>query len=140
MKKSWGLTEKILSREKSIESRWLMIKCAPWDKVGSGDTIYFKNSGEPVRIKSKVRKIVQFSALTPPKVMRILGKYGKADGIEEHDLKKFHGLFKNKKYCILVFLSEPSKIEPFWIDKRGFGSMSSWISINSVDKIRKGKQ
>ena len=38
MKRSWGFTGKILSGKKSIESRWLMVKCAPWDKVKAGDT------------------------------------------------------------------------------------------------------
>ena len=58
MKKSWKLTEKILSGEKKIESRWYKSKYPPWGKIKKGDIIYFKDSGEPVSIKAKVEKRV----------------------------------------------------------------------------------
>jgi len=103
MRKSWGLTDKILSGEKKIESRWYSAKFSPWDKIKKGDMVYFKNSGELVRIKSKVRRVVQFAGLNPKKVKEILYKYGKADGIENNKLSKFYVRFKNKKYCILIF-------------------------------------
>lgn len=34
--------EMVLSGEKTIESRWSMNKCAPYGKVGVGDTIWLK--------------------------------------------------------------------------------------------------
>jgi len=136
MKKSWGLTDKILSGEKKIESRWYESKRAPWDKIKKGDAVYFKNSGEPVSIKSKVKKIIQFCDLTPEKVREILEKYGKDDGIEKSKAREFFNLFKNKKYCILVFLKNAKKIKPFNIDKRGFGNMSAWIIVDNINKIK----
>jgi len=51
MKKSWGLTEKILSRRKIIESRWYSAMRKPWNKIKEGKTVYFKNSGEPVTMR-----------------------------------------------------------------------------------------
>ena len=50
MRKSWGLTKKILSGEKKIESRWYKSKYPPWGKIRSGEIVYFKDSGEPVSI------------------------------------------------------------------------------------------
>ncbi len=135
MKKSWGLVEKILGRRKTIESRWYASKRAPWDKIKRGDTIYFKNSGEPVTIKAVVGKVLQFSSLTPDRVMQLIEKHGKADGIEENK-NMFYRLFRNKKYCILVFLSKPEPVKPFWIDKSGFGAMSSWICVDDIRKIK----
>jgi hypothetical protein len=58
MKKSWGLLSKIISGEKKIESRWYMAKCAPWDRIGAGEIVYFKDSGCPVTIKTKVSKVM----------------------------------------------------------------------------------
>jgi len=60
MKKSWGLLPKILSGEKTCESRWYKFKRDPWDKVKEGDTLWFKDSGEPVSVKARVRKVSQF--------------------------------------------------------------------------------
>jgi len=137
MKKSWGLTDKILSGEKKIESRWYETKRAPWGKIHAGETIYFKDSGEPISIKATISKVLQFEELTPERVRTLLGKYGRADGIEKSEENKFFRRFKNKKYCLLVFLKNPKKIKPFNIDKRGFGIMTAWISVPKIGKIRK---
>lgn len=113
-----------------------MAKYAPWDRVKQGDTIYFKNSGEPVTAKAKVDKVLQFSGLTEEKVQEILSKYGKEDGIESNEIEDFYQLFKNKKYCILMFLKCVEKVEPFEIDKRGFGMQSAWIGVESIESIK----
>lgn len=137
MKKSWGLTEKILSGQKKIESRWYMLKCRPWDSVKAGDTVYFKNSGEPVKIKVTVSKVSQFSDLTAAKVRAILRRYGHADGIEREKIPEFFERFRNKRYCVLVFLKNPVAIQPFEIDKTGFGAMAAWMAVDDIVKIKK---
>lgn len=136
MKKSWGFLPKILSGEKKIESRWYMTKCAPWDRIKTGDIIYFKDSGCPVTIKAKVSKVIQFSNLTPTLVRKIINKYGGSDGIGVKDRNKFYYLFRNKKYCILVFLKNARKIKPFKINKNGFGLMSAWLMVRNVKDIK----
>jgi hypothetical protein len=136
MKKSWGLTPKILSGKKKIESRWCQMRCSPWGKIAARDTVYFKDSGHPAEIKAEVSKVLAFSDLTPGKVQNILDEYAEADGIEKDKIPEFFELFKNKKYCLLVFLENPQRIEPFEIDKSGFGCMSAWIAIENIEKIK----
>ena len=136
MRKSWGLTQKILSGQKKIESRWYKVKYSPWDRIKSGEIVYFKDSGKPVTIKTEVKKVIQFSDLTPEKVKEILYQYGQADGLGIDKIPEFFEMFKNKKYCMLIFLKNPLKIEPFEIDKSGFGAMSAWISVDDVNRIK----
>ena len=137
MRKSWKLTEKILSGKKKIESRWYMNRSAPWNKIHAGEKIFFKDSGEPVSIKAEVEKVLQFENLTPEKVGKILREYGAPDGICIEDIPKFYDRFKNKKYCMLIFLKNPKAIEPFEINKKGFGIMSAWICVGDVGEIKK---
>ena len=137
MRKSWGLSPKIISGKKKIESRWYKSKYAPWDKIKKGETVYFKDSGCPVTIKTKVDNVLQFSDLNPKRVKEILNEYGKPDGLGIDDIPKFVELFKDKKYCIIVFLKNPEEIEPFNIDKSGFGAMCSWVSVGDIKKIKK---
>lgn len=137
MKKSWRLTEKILSGDKVVESRWYKNKSAPWGKISTGDTVYFKNSGEPVSIKAHVARVLEFSELTPSKVKNILKNYGQQDGIAEKDLPYFLELFKNKKYCLLIFLVNAKKVRPFEINKTGFGMMSAWIAVKKIKNIKR---
>ncbi|MBU3923352.1 MAG: ASCH domain-containing protein [Nanoarchaeota archaeon] len=137
MRKSWGLTQKILSGQKKIESRWYHMKCAPWDRIKSGEVVYFKDSGEPVTIRAEVDKVIQFSDLTPKKVGDILDEYGEDDGLDADKVPEFFEMFKDKKYCMLIFLKNVGKIEPFEIDKSGFGMMSAWICVDDIGRIKK---
>jgi ASC-1-like (ASCH) protein len=136
MRKSWGLTKKILSGNKTIESRWYKNKYPPFDKIKAGDTVYFKDSGEPVKIKAEVVKVLRFSDLNHQKVREILGKFGRNDGLGIDEIEKYFQMFKDKKYCVLVFFQNPVEIEPFKINKKGYGMMSSWICLDSINKIK----
>jgi ASC-1-like (ASCH) protein len=136
MRKSWGLTQKILSGQKKIESRWYKAKYPPWDKIKPGEIVYFKDSGEPVTLKAEVDKVVQLSDFTSNKVKEILNEYGEDLGIEKEKIPEFFEIFKDKKYCILIFLKNPQKIEPFEIDKTRFGMMAAWICVDNINRIK----
>ena len=137
MNKNWKLTDKILSRQKKIESRWYASRRLPWDRIKKNDTVYFKDSGAPVKLKAAVGKVIQLANLTPSRVRMILNEYGADDGIAANELAVFWRKWKDKKYCILVFLRNPVQLVPFNIDKTGFGAMSSWISVTDINQIRK---
>lgn len=107
MRKSWGLLPKILSGEKVIESRWYKNKYSSWGKINKEDIVYFKNSGELVSVKATVSDVLAFSDLTPKKVSDILNDYGQKDGIARSDLDKYYEMFRDKNYCLLIFLKNP---------------------------------
>jgi len=136
MKKSWNLTMKILEGKKIIESRWYKTRYPPFDRISVGDVVYFKDSGEPVKIRAEVSDVKQFSELTPAKVRQILDEYGERDGIDKQKTNEFFQMFKDKKYCVLIFLKNPKAIEPFKVNKKGYGTMSSWICINKIEDIK----
>jgi len=119
----------ILKRKKTIESRWYQTKRTPYNNIKKGDTIFLKNSGEPVTAKSDVSKVLQFD-LKQTKVKDILNKYGKHICINSDK-----GL-KEKNYCILIFLKNPKKVKPFKINKAGYGNMSAWITVENINKLK----
>ena len=137
MKKSRELLPKILSGEKTIESRWYKSRRFPWNKIQKGERIYFKNSGEPVTLTADVEKILQFESLNPEMISAIIDKYGKTPGICLEDLSKSKRTLSEANYCILIFLKNIKKTTPFKIDKSGFGLMSAWIAVDSIEKIKK---
>jgi ASC-1-like (ASCH) protein len=137
MDKRAKLLEKIISGEKTIESRWYVNRISPWNKIKEGETVWFKNSGDKVTLKAKVTKVLQFDNLTPNKIVGILKLYGKEIGFKEEEYKEWAENSVKKHYCILVFLSDPKLIEPFSINKAGFGVSNAWISIDNINKLRK---
>ena len=137
MEKKWGLIEKILSGRKKIESRWYISRRAPWDKIREEEKVYFKNSGGPVSAKAEVMKVMQFSDLTRKKIKKILTDNAYELGIENKDIEEFYGSFKDKRYCILIFLRNPKRIRPFEINKKGFGIMSAWVCVDDINEVKK---
>ena len=137
MKKSLGLTKKILSGQKIIESHWYKSRYAPWNKIKAGDVVYFKDSSEPVTIRAEVSKVMEFSDMSPEKIMEILEEYHRAIGIEKEKLPRFFEIHKDRKYCILIFLKNPQRVKPFEINKKGFGLMSAWLIVGDINRIKK---
>lgn len=137
MKKEWRLTERILSGEKTIESRWYATRKAPWNRIGEGDIVYFKDSGTPIVARAQVGAVRQFDDISPGKAQGLLAEYGQRIGLSEEDIPAAIERYSNKKYCILVFLEDVRRVDPFCIDKRGYGLMSAWICIPDISTIRK---
>ena len=137
MKKAWGFLPMIVSGEKTIESRWYTNRSAPWGRINAGDTVYFKDSGEPVTVAANVAKVLEFENLTRRRIHDILIKYGRKDGIEKDEIADYVAFLKDKNYCILVFLSNVRAVRPFEINKRGFGAMAAWLTVPHIDALRK---
>jgi hypothetical protein len=138
----WKLLSKILSGKKTIESRWYINKISPYKEFlenpnPKNHKIYFKDSGQMVTVVSDLRKIKIYDSLTPSKVKEILNRYYKDIGFEKKDINSITERYKNKNYCILLFLDKPREIEPFDINKKGFGSACAWMCVNDINKIKK---
>ena len=134
--KNNGFLEKIESGEKTIESRWYKSKKTPYDLVKKGDQIYFKKTGKDVTLTSKVSRVIQFDELNEKKIKEVLNTYGREIGIEKENVNNFFLSVKDKKYCVLMFLTSVKHINPFKINKKGYGNMSAWISIRDIKEIR----
>ena len=137
-KKGDNILGDILSGRKTIESRWYVNKVAPWDKIFQGDTVYFKESGCPVTAKAYVSKVLQYDTLNPEKLAQIINKYGKQidPDLSKEEFFTWAQSHSDKKYCILIFLCDVTKIPPFGINKKGFGSASAWLVVTDVNKIK----
>ncbi len=134
MKKSWGLIPKIISGEKTIESRWYQTRRAPWNRIQVGDIIYFKNSGEPIVAKTVISKVLQFELKNSIDAKKIVKRFGKDICLVERDVSKWGRL---PRYGILMWLKNPQKIKiPFCINKRGFGASSAWITTSHIRNIQ----
>jgi ASC-1-like (ASCH) protein len=127
------LLPKIISGEKTIESRWYQTKRTPWHNIKRDDIVYFKDAGELINVKANVRDVLFFDDLNKEKVEKILRKYWKDIGFKNAEYTDY---FIRKNYCILIFLENVKEIEPFDFDKTGFGNACAWISVKDIKKIK----
>jgi ASC-1-like (ASCH) protein len=133
MTKSWKLIPKILSGKKTIESRWYKTKRTPWNRIRSGDHVYFKNSGEAITATADVAEVLQFTLDSIDSTRDVTSRYGKEICLIDPNPSSWPS---TPKYCILIRLKNAHPIDPFLIDKRGFGNAAAWITIDSIDQIR----
>lgn len=132
LSKESKLLSKIISGEKTIESRWYKFKKTPYQNIAAGDSIYFKESGKPITVKAKVSNVLFFDHLNDHTITEILRQYCQQLGVSLSYAEKIKG----KKFCTLIFLNSTEEIEPFQIDKRSYGLMAAWITIKDITKIK----
>ncbi|OGC45511.1 hypothetical protein A2V49_04770 [candidate division WWE3 bacterium RBG_19FT_COMBO_34_6] len=137
MKKQWNLSPKILEGAKTVESRWYKHKIAPWNKIKIGDAIYFKDSGNPITIRAVVSKVIQFEIENNQQAFNIMNKYSMDDLGTKTLSKDINNYISDKNYAIFIHFSKVKKVKPFEIDKKGFGMQCSWLTVESIDKIKK---
>lgn len=134
MRKDWNLIDKIVNGKKTIESRWYKSRYAPWDRVHAGDTIYFKDSGSLITAKATVCDVKQFADYTDKQLRTLISNYG--GGI--CFTNGFNGAYawtRDKKYCILIFLENPQRVQPFAIDKKGYGNACAWMCVGDIKNV-----
>jgi len=137
MKKEWRLMDNILNGKKILETRWYKNKYSPWDKIKKNDLIYFKNSGERVNVKAIITKVEQYEVQNKKQRKDIIKKVWEDDLGKDGDKKILEDYSKGKKFCIIVWFDNVEKIKPFYINKKGFGNMASWICVEDVKRIKK---
>ncbi len=130
------LIPKILSGEKGIESRWYKARFAPWGKIGRGDYVYFRDSGGPVEIKAKVKRVLQFDNFSKEKLDWVIDKYGGVGGICFSSKESAYDFARGKRYYILIFLESVERVNPFDVDKTGFGNATAWMCVGDIDKVK----
>lgn len=126
---------KILSGDKTIESRWSIYEIAPYKQVSTNDKIYLKVSGGKVIAKAKAGKCLFFDNLDSKENLRLFKKYNnkiKAD-------KSYFNRIKNRKFCTLIFLKNVSEIPSFDINRNGFGSGAAWLPVKNINQFKKSK-
>lgn len=104
--------------------------------IKTGETVYFKNTGEPVTVKATVSKVEQFENLDSTKTAKLLSKYSEQDlGTSEisQEIRKYT---EGKKYAIMIHLEKPQKVNPFNINKSGHGLMSAWLCVKNLGEVK----
>ena len=69
-----GWIELILDGSKTIESRFTKVRCAPFRKVHSGDIVYLKESGGPVKGMFTVAEVETYENLTDGQICDLFYK------------------------------------------------------------------
>lgn len=102
-----GWSELILAGEKTIESRFTKVRCAPFRKVHEGDIVYLKESGGPVKGQFTVAKVETFENLERSDIQAIYERCGKAIFCDA--FTRFFPPYKwlESKHATLIHIASP---------------------------------
>ena len=115
----------VLDGRKTIESRFGVHRCAPYERVGPGDLILLKRSGGPVVGLALAGK-TSFHILDPGALESIRERYARALHAEDDD---FWEARVGKRYATLIAIDEAVKIDMVAVDKR---DRRGWVTMEDV--------
>lgn len=116
--------EKILSGQKTIESRFSRVKIAPFGKVSCGDLVYIKPPGKEIIGQFRVKKVIFYDGLNLNDVSYLRAKYGKEIATDEVYWKGK----ENCRYGTLIFIGNSSRFitSPVRIPKK---DLRGWVVL-----------
>jgi hypothetical protein len=117
-----SVLDKILSGEKTVESRFSRVKGLPFGQVSAGDIIYFKLSGGPVLGKARVASIEEHENLNPRRIEELAQRYSRELAISVDFLARK----LESKFATLIFLEDVAACEPWNYKQDG---RSGWIIL-----------
>src|ERR1700694_3972429 len=70
-----SVLDKIISGEKTIESRFSRVKSLPYGHIAAGDKVYFKLSGGPILGSATIHAVEEYDNLTPSHIEKLAKNY-----------------------------------------------------------------
>lgn len=120
---------RILRGEKTIESRWLKRRVAPYGRVVAGDMIYLKQASGPIVATAHAAHVWQFDDLTPERADQLLVQFGDRLCLE-YD---FADHARGQCYAVLIALKDVRELLPsLSFRQRG---RSGWIVLDGKLQI-----
>jgi ASC-1-like (ASCH) protein len=93
---------RVLAGEKTIESRFLRVRAAPYDRVAPGDRIWLKRAGGPIVAVARVGAVRQYADLSPGQVVALIDQFRDQLCLDEDFARKARGC----RYAVLIWLSD----------------------------------
>lgn len=117
--------EKILSGQKTVESRFSKRKDPPFGLISAGDLVYMKPSGSDIIGQFRVKKVIFFDNLDSTDLSELKEKYGEKLAVD-------HGYWTGKetaKYLSLIFIGDSSRFitSPVKISKK---DLRGWVVLS----------
>lgn len=130
---SKGYIEKILSGEKTIESRFSKNRISPFHKVNVGEKVYLQEVGKSVTAMFEVSNVIYFEDLNEKSIEEIRHEYQAKIAADD----SFWEAKKTSKYGTLIFISNPIKIDPFKVyknDRSAFKTVHDIYTDLTIEK------
>lgn len=97
---------RVLSGEKTVDSRFLRVRAAPFDRVVPGDLLLLKLAGGPIVAEATAATVRQFAGLTPARVLELTDAYRDELRLDAD----FAARVQAARYAVLVWLADVRRL------------------------------
>ena len=119
----------ILDGRKTVESRFGVHRCAPYESIKPGDIILLKHSGGPI-VGLAIASAAQFFSLSPSVLLDLRKRFGRRLYALDDT---FWDERAHKQYATLIDIDDPIEIPPVEIEKR---DRRGWVCYSSGAEMR----
>lgn len=129
-----GELEKLLDGTKTAILRGATGRKLPYGRVNPGDRLYFirNNSEGLVQARATVSEVMNSEALSPEQSEQVVRQNQDKLQFTPRQVKRWAG----KRYLVMIDIGAVEKVEPFPIDKSGYGNMDDWLPVGDVESVR----
>lgn len=131
-----GELEKLFAGEKTMIIRGATGRKLPHGRVHPGDRLFFiQNKGDGlVRASAEVSAVFHSEKLTEEESVACVETNQKKLNLSPEQVKRWAG----KRYLVLIEVKDVQPLEPFEIDRSGYGNMDDWLPVEMIDRVKKG--
>lgn len=127
--------EKLLAGEKTMIIRGATGRKLPHGRVHSGDRLFFiQNKGDGmVRACAEASAVFNSEKLTEEESITIVESNQPKLSLTLDQVKRWAG----KRYLVLIEVKDVQPVEPFAIDRSGYGNMDDWLPVEEIEQVKK---
>jgi len=130
-----GELSKILEGEKTMIIRGAAGRKMPYGRVESGDALYFiENDGSRlVKALGEVSSVLNSEKMTKEESVSLVEAHQEQLQLTGAQYKRWAG----KRYIVLIGIENIENLNPFKIDKSGYGNMDDWLPVEDINRVKK---
>ena len=129
-----GELEKMISGEKCMIIRGAAGRKMPYGRVHPGDRLFLlENDGSGlVRARCEVEDVIQSDKMDREVSVAMVQEYQDKLQLSNAQKKRWAG----KRYLVLIEVGKLDTLEPFGIDKSGYGNMDDWLPVEDIQRVK----
>ena len=126
--------ENLLIGKKTMIVRGAAGRKLPYGRVNPGDILYFLNNDGKglVQARAKVCQVLNSEPLTSEASQKLLADHQDALQLTEKQQQRWRG----KRYLVLITVGAIQELEPFQIDRSGYGNMDDWLPVGDIHSVK----
>ncbi len=124
----------LLSNQKTMIIRGGTGRKMPYGRVNPRDILYFINNNAEgiILARANVKSILNSEKLTQAESVHLIDQNQEKLLLTKKQIERWAG----KRYLVLIEVGEVEKVEPFRIDKSGYGNMDDWLPVDQIENVK----